>query len=338
MAQQGLHPLLARVSDLSGADCRIFSSSCTDDHPVWADRTATPCRTFFHRMLALLASPFGLVPTAGRPHELCAHARAPPRSAALFLSQRNKPSKYADRLPQQLQASSHSKVQSNWRNGGEPETFASGAVVPVLPTNQLPQREGERIPNGRYPALVLNADYTPLSYVPLSLWSWQDTVRAVFREAVTVLSEYPVTVSSPSVEMFLPSVIVLKRYVGRVGRGEPCFTRRNLFLRDKFTCQYCEACLPMNALTYDHVRPRARGGATEWSNIVTACHKCNLRKAARPLEHIPDMSLKAPPHTPSWPELQHKARAFPPQHIHEDWIDYINPNGETAVYSDFYRA
>ena len=132
----------------------------------------------------------------------------------------------------------------------------------------------------RYPALVLNADYTPLSYVPLSLWSWQDTVRAVFRDAVTVLSNYDVTVRSPSTSMYLPSVIVLKKYVGRAGKGAPCFTRRNLFLRDRFACQYCDKCLPMKELTYDHVTPRAMGGGTTWENVVTACSKCNLKKAA----------------------------------------------------------
>ena len=175
----------------------------------------------------------------------------------------------------------------------------------------------------RYPALVLNADYTPLSYVPLSLWSWQDTIRAVFRGAVTVLSEYDITVSSPSMSMMLPSVIVLKQYVGRAGRGTPCFTRRNLFLRDRFTCQYCDKCLPMNALTYDHVHPRARGGGTSWENVVTSCSPCNLKKASRDLSKIPDMRLKHPPHKPTWPELQQKARAFPPKQMHEDWVDFL---------------
>lgn len=175
----------------------------------------------------------------------------------------------------------------------------------------------------RYPALVLNADYQPLSYVPLSLWSWQDSVKAVFRGAVIVLSEYDVTVSSPSIEMQLPSVIVLKQYVGKLTAGQPCFTRRNLFLRDKFACQYCQQHLHMAQLTYDHVVPRAQGGGTSWENVVTACSKCNLKKAARPLHSIRDMKLKATPHKPTWPELQAKARSFPPKDIHEHWKDYI---------------
>ena len=58
----------------------------------------------------------------------------------------------------------------------------------------------------QFPALVLNADYTPLSYVPLSVWSWQDTMKAVFRDVATVLASYDKEVSSPSVKMQLPSV------------------------------------------------------------------------------------------------------------------------------------
>jgi len=86
------------------------------------------------------------------------------------------------------------------------------------------------------PALVLNADFRPLSYFPLSLWSWQDSIKAVFLDRVTIISEYEEMVSSPSLTMPLPSVIALKEYIPQ-GRT-PAFTRFNVFLRDKFTCQY----------------------------------------------------------------------------------------------------
>lgn len=65
----------------------------------------------------------------------------------------------------------------------------------------------------RPPALVLNADFRPLSYFPLSLWSWQDSIKAVFLDRVTIISEYEEVVSSPSMEMPLPSVIALKEYI-----------------------------------------------------------------------------------------------------------------------------
>ena len=63
------------------------------------------------------------------------------------------------------------------------------------------------------PALVLNADFRPLNYFPLSLWSWQDAVKAVCLDRVTIVSEYDFSISSPSMEMKLPSVIALKAVI-----------------------------------------------------------------------------------------------------------------------------
>ena len=85
------------------------------------------------------------------------------------------------------------------------------------------------------PALVLNADFRPLSYFPLSLWSWQDAVKAVFLDRVNIVSNYETVVRSPSFEMKLPSVIALKEYVHQSRR--PAFTRFNVFLRDRFACR-----------------------------------------------------------------------------------------------------
>ena len=63
------------------------------------------------------------------------------------------------------------------------------------------------------PALVLNADYRPLSYYPLSLWNWQDSVKSVFLDRVTIVSNYDRVVRSPSFNMKLPSVIALKSFI-----------------------------------------------------------------------------------------------------------------------------
>ena len=151
------------------------------------------------------------------------------------------------------------------------------------------------------PVLVLNADYRPLSYFPLSLWSWQDTVKAVFLNRVNVLSEYEHKIRSPSFEMRLPSVIALKEFVLQSRR--PAFTRFNVFLRDRFSCQYCGNKFPTQELTFDHLVPRSRGGTTNWKNVVTACSRCNLRKG----NHLPEavkMYPKNKPRVPSNYELQ----------------------------------
>ena len=87
-----------------------------------------------------------------------------------------------------------------------------------------------------WPALVLNADFRPLSYYPLSLWSWQDAIKAVFLERVNIVANYDRAVRSPSFEMKLPSVVSLKTFVKP--STHPAFTRFNVFLRDRFSCQY----------------------------------------------------------------------------------------------------
>ena len=77
----------------------------------------------------------------------------------------------------------------------------------------------------------------------MSLWSWQEAVKAVVSERVNVVSVYSRVVRSPSSEMALPSVISLKEYIPTKRR--PAFTRFNVFLRDRFTCQYCgDRCRP----------------------------------------------------------------------------------------------
>jgi 5-methylcytosine-specific restriction endonuclease McrA len=168
-----------------------------------------------------------------------------------------------------------------------------------------------------YPALVLNADYRPLSYYPLSLWPWQEAVKAAYLDRVTILAEYDEVVRSPSTEIRIPSVVVLKDYVKPQKRV--AFTRFNLFLRDEFQCQYCGA---IGDLTFDHVVPRARGGITSWENVVAACARCNLRKGSKSLGQA-GLSLRRPPRQPESEELRNQGRKFPPNHLHETWVDFL---------------
>ncbi|MEX1147459.1 MAG: HNH endonuclease [Sphingomonadales bacterium] len=173
----------------------------------------------------------------------------------------------------------------------------------------------------RCPALVLNADYQPLSYFPLSLWNWQTVVKAVFLDRVNIVSEYDRVIRSPSFEMRLPSVIALKKYI-KPSR-HPAFTRFNLFLRDRFTCQYCGTDQDNGTeLTFDHVVPRAYGGRTTWENVITACAPCNLTKGGRTPEEA-RLPLRSAPRQPSVNELQRNGRAFPPNYLHESWRDYL---------------
>ena len=167
------------------------------------------------------------------------------------------------------------------------------------------------------PTLVLNADFRPLSYYPLSLWSWQDAVKAVFLDRVTILAEYDRAVHSPTYSMRLPSVVCLKTYIKPA--RYPAFTRFNVFLRDRFQCQYCGS---PHELTFDHVIPRSRGGLTTWENVVAACSPCNLKKGGRTPQQA-HMPLHRQPWRPTSWQLQDNGRAFPPNYLHESWIDWL---------------
>jgi 5-methylcytosine-specific restriction endonuclease McrA len=168
-----------------------------------------------------------------------------------------------------------------------------------------------------HPALVLNADFRPLSYYPLSLWPWQEAIKAAWLDRVDIVAEYDEVVRSPSTVIKIPSVVVLKDYVKPQKRV--AFTRFNLFLRDEFCCQYCGS---KGDLTFDHVVPRARGGVTSWENVVAACAPCNLAKGSKSL-HRSGLTLRKPPRQPSSEELRNYGRRFPPNHLHESWVDYL---------------
>ena len=174
-----------------------------------------------------------------------------------------------------------------------------------------------KVPLEKCPALVLNADFRPLSYYPLSLWCWQDAVKSVFLDRVSIVSNYERKIRSPSFEMRLPSVIALKSFIKP--SEHPNFTRFNVFLRDKFTCQYCGSG---DELTFDHLLPRSRGGKTNWNNVVTACSDCNVQKGGRLLANS-GMLLQKKPFQPSTEDLHKNGKNFPPNFLHESWMDYL---------------
>ena len=173
------------------------------------------------------------------------------------------------------------------------------------------------LPLEKCPALVLNADYRPLSYYPLSIWCWQDSIKSVFLNRVSIVSYYDRVIRSPSFSMKLPSVIALKSFVKP--QSNPNFTRFNVFLRDKFTCQYCGS---NKELTFDHLLPRSKGGKTNWDNVVTACSSCNVQKGGRLFENS-GMVLAQRPYRPSTEDLHKNGKNFPPDYLHKSWMDYL---------------
>ncbi|MCX6920586.1 MAG: HNH endonuclease [Verrucomicrobia bacterium] len=105
-------------------------------------------------------------------------------------------------------------------------------------------------------------------------------------------------VRSPCIILRVPRVLLLGAY-DRVPRREIRFSRRNVYLRDTNTCQYCGRLFRDEELNLDHVVPRDVGGKTNWENIVTACVRCNSRKANR-LPEQAGMTLRRAPAKPKW--------------------------------------
>lgn len=173
--------------------------------------------------------------------------------------------------------------------------------------------------NNMSDTLILNADAMPMGYVPLSTLKWEDSVKLMFLDRVAVIAEYENwEVHSPTTTIKVPAVMMMQDYVN-VARGLK-FSSKNVKLRDDYVCQYCGGDFQHdhNALTMDHVIPRAKGGKSNWSNMVAACMPCNLKKA-----HYDKMKPKHAPVKPSYFSLVGKAQKYPVTVPHASWVDYI---------------
>jgi len=170
--------------------------------------------------------------------------------------------------------------------------------------------------------LVLNANMQPLSWAPLSVWSWQSAFVAVHQERVIQIKTYEDCIVHSATQSFeVPAVVALRNFHKRKRVG---FTRYNLFLRDGFRCQYCGERFPVKELTFDHVVPRSKGGGSNWSNIVACCSKDNLRKANRTPKQA-GMKLLRQPYAPTGYQLDAAARKQPMINgeLHQTWMDYL---------------
>lgn len=159
--------------------------------------------------------------------------------------------------------------------------------------------------------LVLNR-----SWQPVHVTTVRRALCMVFRDAARVICpetlathdfaswieqparEGAAAIRCPSAEIVAPEVILLARY-NRVPAHPAPFTRRNLFLRDDHTCQYCGRKAKPDHLSVDHVQPRSRGGSTTWENCVLACIGCNARKADQTLREA-GLKLLRTPARPRW--------------------------------------
>lgn len=180
------------------------------------------------------------------------------------------------------------------------------------------------------PTLVLNR-----SWVAIHATTAFDALRLLFKGAAKAVrtdtyevhefeswADLAVEPDEPHVRtvtlrLRIPEVIVLTRYDGIPSHSVP-FTRRNLFRRDRNTCQYCGARPGTSELTIDHVLPRSRGGQSCWDNCALACVPCNRRKANRTPREA-GMRMRREPVAPRWsPTL-----SIPLGRVRQSWEKFV---------------
>lgn len=141
--------------------------------------------------------------------------------------------------------------------------------------------------------LLLNATYEPLRVI-----SWKRAVTLLTLGKVEVLESYDREVRSVTIAIRLPAVVRLLHLV-RFRDHTIRFSRQNIYVRDKYQCQYCGKTMDACDLTYDHVVPKSMGGETVWENIVTCCLPCNKKKGGRTPAQA-NMRLVRQARRPSW--------------------------------------
>lgn len=140
--------------------------------------------------------------------------------------------------------------------------------------------------------VVLNADYTFLSIV-----NWKRAVKLLVKEKAEVLkeSDRPLRGTLENIKN-IPLVMRLTYMVQSVYRAKVPYTRKNVLIRDKYTCQYCGST---NDITVDHILPRSRGGKTDFLNCVASCKECNILKKRDRTPEEAGMRLRREPHEPT---------------------------------------
>jgi len=133
-------------------------------------------------------------------------------------------------------------------------------------------------------------------------------------EVLVLNTGYEREIKGGNLRIPVPSVIRLRYYIKPIFR-EAYPTKRNIFIRDRFRCQYCGST---KDLTVDHIIPKVRGGKDTWTNLVCACKKCNNQKGNRTPEEA-GMRLLSKPRKPSYLELMILSR----REIPEEWKGFL---------------
>lgn len=166
--------------------------------------------------------------------------------------------------------------------------------------------------------LMLNADGAPVSWLPLSVISWEEAIKYMVLDKAAVLDFYEdKIVRSANWSTRVPAVMMLYEYEKR--KATVRYSKSNVFLRDKFCCQYCGTKVTRATATLDHVLPVSHGGKTTFKNTVTACATCNANKG-----NNKKIKPKVAPYKPNYYQLVENRRSMDWQFVHHSWKTYLD--------------
>jgi len=142
---------------------------------------------------------------------------------------------------------------------------------------------------------VLNADYTYVGMI-----DWQRSIVLLYQGKAEIVRETNRIIYNcdRTVSFIVPRVIRLIEYVKSLMRNKIPYSKRNIFIRDNYVCQFCGKKMEMNECTVDHLIPKVDGGKSSWLNCVCSCKKCNNIKGDKDLRHS-GLKLKRQPYLPS---------------------------------------
>ncbi len=159
---------------------------------------------------------------------------------------------------------------------------------------------------------------------PIRAIRWEDAIKLRYEGLVDVLVEYDEEVKSPSVTWRMPAVVRLrkldKKDIRKIRYKRDYVLERDGYgTPDGLRCQYCRAPLKKKEATIDHVNPRARGGHSDYTNVVVACEGCNKAKGRKTCDEWGKFPIK----TPKAPEKVVFPRVMAPQEsIPDEWVGY----------------
>jgi 5-methylcytosine-specific restriction endonuclease McrA len=201
--------------------------------------------------------------------------------------------------------------------GAKDEVMSQGLEAPVLVLNR--HFQPVRITRARRALMLL---YIGAAKALDGKYEAHDFGRWV---GLGVMEGYDVIGTSSGV-LCVPRLLLLSRY-GRIPTTTLRLSRRNVYLRDDHTCQYCGRRMPSKELNLDHVTPRSQGGKATWENLVTSCRRCNFVKGGLTPEGAGMRLLRAPTR-PTWSTAA--ALAATPHHFAE-WEPFVQGSAPASA-------